>query len=245
MRKAFPGRPDDRTPGNSGDWRQTGGPRGRHDRGRVVVGEGIGHLGCDSKRHRPVGRCPKQKLKKEQPGGTYGRTFPEKLLSGLRARAVIMRQPARAIVLLLLQASTEALAQSCDANSNSLQRPLTLAELDKRQAELNKIKAAGYSFTEVKAAGYTLSEIRKAGYTAKDANYNGYTLKDAKYAGYTAKDAKDAGYTAKDVKDVGYTAKDAWGSYSDYINLPRVRDECKTKNNDLPESCFEWFPDRR
>ena len=41
MRKAFPGRPDDRTPGNSGDWRQTGGPRGcRHDHGRgfdVVV----------------------------------------------------------------------------------------------------------------------------------------------------------------------------------------------------------------
>ena len=34
MRKAFPGRPNDRTPGNSGDWRQTGGPRGRHDHGR-------------------------------------------------------------------------------------------------------------------------------------------------------------------------------------------------------------------
>ena len=26
MREAFPGRPNDRTPGNSGDWRQTGGP---------------------------------------------------------------------------------------------------------------------------------------------------------------------------------------------------------------------------
>ena len=47
MRKAFPGRPNDRTPGDSGDWRQTGGPRGRRDRGRVVVGEGIGHLGRD------------------------------------------------------------------------------------------------------------------------------------------------------------------------------------------------------
>ena len=40
MRKACPGRPDDRTPGNSGDWRLAGGSRGRHDRGRVVAEEG-------------------------------------------------------------------------------------------------------------------------------------------------------------------------------------------------------------
>ena len=32
MRKACPGRPNDRTPGDSGDWRQTGGSRGHHDR---------------------------------------------------------------------------------------------------------------------------------------------------------------------------------------------------------------------
>ena len=37
MRKAFPGRPNDRTPGDCGDWRQTGRPRGRHDHARVVV----------------------------------------------------------------------------------------------------------------------------------------------------------------------------------------------------------------
>ena len=32
MRKVCPGRPNDRTPGDSGDWRQTGGSRGHHDR---------------------------------------------------------------------------------------------------------------------------------------------------------------------------------------------------------------------
>ena len=47
--QGFPGRPNDRTPGNSGDWRQTGRPRGRLDRGRVVVEEGVGHVGRDTK----------------------------------------------------------------------------------------------------------------------------------------------------------------------------------------------------
>jgi hypothetical protein len=62
MRKAFPGRPNDRTPGDSGDWRQTGGPRGRRDHGRIVVEEGVGHVGRDTKRHRPAGRCPRDLL---------------------------------------------------------------------------------------------------------------------------------------------------------------------------------------
>ena len=159
-----------------------------------------------------------------------------------------MRRLARAILLLLLQASSNALEQSCDASSSSRPRPLTLAELNERQAELNKIREAGYSCKEALAAGYNLSEIRKAGYSYKDAAISeDYGLKDAKSAGYSLKDATDAlvdsRYTVKQLMELGYSAKDAadasegTGVYNRYVD--RV---CQDAED---EACWRWSPQYR